>query len=284
LLLAGVSIKDIRKALVPKVYIDPKTKIPEHMHDLLPAWDAREADKLPPYRICDHKIELLPGKLLPARPLYNILEDKLLVLRKFLDENLAKGFIRTSVSPAASLVLFAKKPGGGLRFCIDYYALNAIIIKNRYPLPLIQETLARLSKAKIYTKLDIIAVFNRIRITKKQEYLTAFNIRYGLYETLVIPFGLSNAPATFQARINEVLYPYLDVFCITYIDNILVYSNDLTSYRQHVRLVVEALRDAGLQLNVKKCKFEVIEITYLGIIVSTDSIRIDLTKIIVITN
>jgi hypothetical protein len=126
-----------------------------------------------------------------------MLEDKLLVLRKFLDKNLAKGFIYTSVSPAALLVLFAKKPGRGLRFCVDYYILNTITIKNRYPLPLIQETLARLSKAKIYTKLDIIIVFNRIYIIEKQEYLTAFNTRYGLYETLVILFGLSNVPIIF---------------------------------------------------------------------------------------
>jgi hypothetical protein len=126
-----------------------------------------------------------------------MLEDKLLVFRKFLDKNLAKGFIYTSVLPAVSLVLFAKKPGKNLRFCIDYYALNTITIKNRYPLPLIQEILARLSKAKIYTKLDIIVVFNRIRITEKQEYLIAFNIRYSLYETLVILFGLSNVPVTF---------------------------------------------------------------------------------------
>jgi hypothetical protein len=109
--------------------------------------------------------------------------------------------------------------------------LNTITIKNHYLLPLIQEILARLSRAKIYTKLDIIIVFNRIRIVKKQEYLTAFNTRYGLYETLVILFGLSNAPVIFQARINEILYLYLDVFCTAYIDDILVYSNDLTSYR-----------------------------------------------------
>jgi hypothetical protein len=124
--------------------------------------------------------------------------------------------------------------------------LNTIIIKNRYPLPLIQETLARLSRAKIYMKLDVIIVFNRIRIIERQEYLTAFNIHYGLYETLVIPFGLSNIPAIFQARINKVLYLYLDVFCIAYIDNILVYSNDLTSYKQYVRFVIEVLRDASL--------------------------------------
>jgi vacuolar-type H+-ATPase subunit B/Vma2 len=119
--------------------------------------------------------------------------------------------------------------------------LNTIIIKNRYPLPLIQETLAWLSRAKIYTKLDVIVVFNRICITERQEYLMAFNIRYGLYETLVILFGLSNAPVIFQVYINKVLYLYLDVFCTAYIDDILVYSNDLTSYKQYVRLVIEVL-------------------------------------------
>jgi hypothetical protein len=109
-----------------------------------------------------------------------------------LDKNLTKGFIRISILPVVLLVLFAKKPGGGFCFCIDYYALNTITIKNHYPLPLVQETLARLSKTKIYTKLDIIVIFNCIRITKRQEYLIVFNIYYSLYETLVILFGLSN--------------------------------------------------------------------------------------------
>jgi hypothetical protein len=112
----------------------------------------------------------------------------------------------------------------------------------------------------------------------------AFNTHYSLYKTLVILFGLSNAPVIFQARINKILYLYLDVFCTAYINDILVYSDDLTSYKQHVRLVIKALRDAGLQLNIKKYEFEIIEIIYLGIIVSTDNIRIDPTKITIITN
>jgi hypothetical protein len=111
----------------------------------------------------------------------------------------------------------------------------------RNTLPLIQEILARLSKTKIYTKLDIIAAFNHIHIVEGQEYLIVFNTRYGLYKTLVILFGLSNAPITFQARINKILYLYLDVFYTAYINDILVYSNDLTSYRQYMRLVIETL-------------------------------------------
>lgn len=157
-----------------------------------------------------------------------------------------KGFIKASSLPAASPVLFAKKPDRGLRFYIDYKALNAITIKNRYPLPLIQETLARLSRAKFYTKLDINAVFNQIRIAEGKEWLTAFNTRYGLFESLVMPFGLTNAPATFQSYINKALHPYLDTFYIAYIDDILIYFNDLDNHHKHVKLVLQALLDAGL--------------------------------------
>jgi hypothetical protein len=213
----------------------------KYYYEFLLVFDQQEADKLPPYKECDHKIELLPGKLPPAGPLYNISEDELLVLRKFLEKNLSKGFIRASLSPVASPVLFAKKPSGRLRFCMDYRALNTITIKNRYPLLLIQETLACFSKAKFYTKLDVIAAFNRIRIAERQEYLMVFNTRYGLFETLVILFGLSNAPVIFQAWINEILYLYLDVFCTVYIDDILVYSDNLLEYKEHVKKILYVL-------------------------------------------
>ncbi|KJZ69153.1 hypothetical protein HIM_11454 [Hirsutella minnesotensis 3608] len=244
--LSGASLEDIRKALEPKVMVDPVTKVPHHYHKFLKAFDQSEAEKLPPHRDCDHEIELQPGTTPPHGPLYSMSEDELLVLRKFLQENLDKGFIRASTSPAASPVLFAKKPGGGLRFCVDYRALNAITIKNRYPLPLIQETLSQLSQAKYFTKLDVVAAFNRIRIKEGQEWMTAFNTRYGLFESMVMPFGLSNAPATFQARINEVLRPFLDRYCTAYIDDILIYSNDLATHRLHVKSVLQALENAGL--------------------------------------
>ncbi|KID93909.1 retrotransposon nucleocapsid protein, partial [Metarhizium majus ARSEF 297] len=195
--LSGASLEDIRKALEPKTLIDPATKVPKHYHEYLKVFDQAEADKLPPHREYDHEIKLQPGTTPPHGPLYGISEDELIILRKFLQENLNKGFIRASTSPAASPVLFAKKPGGGLRFCVNYRALNAITIKNRYPLPLIWETLSQLSQAKYFTKLNIVAAFNRIRIKKGQEWMTAFNTRYGLFESLVMPFGLSNAPATF---------------------------------------------------------------------------------------
>jgi hypothetical protein len=219
--------------------------LPKYYHEFLLVFDQQKADKLPSYREYDHKIELLLGKLLPAGPLYNILEDELLVLCKFLKKNLSKGFIRASLSPTASPVLFAKKPGGGLRFYIDYRVFNIITIKNRYLLPLIQETLACFSRTKFYTKLDVIAAFNRIRIAEKQEYLMVFNMHYSFFKTLVIPFGLSNIPVIFQAWINEILYLYLDVFCIVYINDILVYSNNLLEYKKYIKKILHVLQDTS---------------------------------------
>jgi len=279
LYLAGASLEDIIQALEDKQPIDPRALLPRHFHQFLPAFDVAAANTLPPHRECDHSIELKPGTIPPSGPLYNMSIEELQVLRKFLKENLDKGFIRASTSPAASPVLFAKKPGGGLRFCVDYRALNAITIKNRYPLPLLQETLSKLSTAKFYTKLDVIHAFNRIRMKEGQEWMTAFNTRYGLFETLVMPFGLSNAPATFQARINEVLRPFLDIFCTAYIDDILIFSDNLKDHRKHVCSVLQALQDAGLQLDIKKCKFETTEVTYLGMIVSTSGVKMDPLKV-----
>ena len=184
--LFAATMRDVEKALEPKTRTDPATVLPPEYHDFLDVFSQTQADKLPPHRKADHKIELMPGKEPPYGPLYSMSQDELKVLKKFLDENLEKGFIRPSNSPAASPVLFARKPSGGLRLCVDYRALNAITVKNRYPLPLIQETLARICRAKRFTKLDIIAAFNKLRMAMWEEWKTAFRTRYGLYESLVM--------------------------------------------------------------------------------------------------
>ena len=275
----AVTMADIDKALAIKEHTDPATKVPTEYHDLLHVFSRREADKLAPRRPYDHKIILKDGKEHGFGPLYGMSQNELKVLRKYLDDHLAKGFIRASSSPVASPVIFVKKPGGGLRFCVDYRALNALTVKNRYPIPLIQETLTRLSKAKYYTKLDIIAAFNKLRIAKGDEWLTAFRTRYGLFEYLVMPFGLSNAPGTFQHFVNDVLRPYLDIFCTAYIDDILIYSDSLKEHRKHVRLVLEALEEHGIQLDIDKCEFHETEVTYLGYVISTDGIKMDPKKV-----
>jgi hypothetical protein len=280
----AISLRDIDKALAKKTETNPSTKVPSEYHDFLSVFSRSESEKLPPHRPYDHQIEVEPGKQHGFGPLYGMSRDELEVLRKYLVENLKKGFVQASTSPVSSPVLFVRKPGGGLRFCVDYRKLNAITIKNRYPIPLIQETLNRLSKAKVYTKLDIIAAFNRLRIAKGDEWLTAFRTRYGLFEYLVMPFGLANAPATFQHYVNDTLRPFLDVFCTAYIDDLLIFSESLHEHRKHVRQVLQALKDAGLQLDVDKCEFHKTEVLYLGLVISTQGIRMDQEKVEAIRN
>ena len=284
LYIAGATAEDVEKALAPKPQIDPALKLPPHFHAFLAMFDPKKAKLLPPHRPDDHKIELLPGKTPPAARAYPMSTEELRVLRQYLIDELRKGYIRPSTSPAAAPVLFAKKPGGGLRFCVDYRALNAITIKNRYPLPLIRETLAQLSSAKYFTKLDVTSAFNNIRIADGHEWMTAFMTRYGLYETLVMPFGLTNAPATFQTYINKALHPWLDVFCTAYIDDVLIYSDTLEEHREHVRTVLQALQKAGLYLDIRKCEFEVNEVAYLGMIISDSGVKMDPAKIHAITS
>jgi hypothetical protein len=280
----AVTLADVEKALAKKQETDPKTKLNREYWDLLDVFSRKNADELPEHSSYDHKIELMPGATLTYGPLYSMSENELKVLRKYLIEHLNKGFIRPSSSPVSSPVIFVKKPGGGLRFCVDYRKLNEITIKNRYPIPLIQETLNRLSNAKYYTKLDIIAAFNRIRIARGQEHLTAFRTREGLFEYLVMPFGMANAPSTFQHHVNDVLRPFLDTFCTAYIDDILIYSNNLEDHRKHVRMVLEALKRAGLYLDIDKCEFHQTEVKYLGLMLTTDGVKMDPEKVSAILN
>ena len=180
---------DVQKALSPKQHIDPRTKLPKEYQEFLELFRPENASELPPHRGegVDHDIKLVRGEdgkepTPPWGPLYGMSREELIVLRKTLADLLDKNFIRVSHSSTAAPVLFVRKPGGGLRFCVDYRALNAITKKDRYPLPLIQETLNQISKAKWFTKLDVSAAFHKIRIVKGKEWLTAFRTRYGLYE------------------------------------------------------------------------------------------------------
>jgi hypothetical protein len=196
-----------KKPCVPlKVHSDSHSKLPGHCHEFLEVFDRSRADQFPPFRgpQVDHRIELVDRDKKgnkpepPWGPPYNVSREELLLLRKALTEYLDKGFIRVSNSPASALILFARKPGGGLRFYCDYCALNKLTKKDRCPLPLIHETLERIGKACWFTKLDVIAAFHKIRIAEGDEWLTAFRTRFGLFEWLVTPFGLANAPSTCQ--------------------------------------------------------------------------------------
>jgi hypothetical protein len=269
-------MKDIQKALKPKTQItkqEVKQLLPTYLQPYADLFVPEEGNKLPPHRgsTVDHTIELneVEGKIpeVPYGPLYAMSRDELLVLRRTLLDLLEKGFIRASNSPAASPVLFVRKPGGGLRFCVDYRALNALTKKDRYPLPLIKETLNMIGRATWYTKLDVTAAFHKIRITEGQEWMTAFRTRFGSYEWLVTPFGLANAPSTFQRYINWALREFLDDFASAYLDDVLIFTEgSLQKHHEHVRQVIERLQEAGLNLELSKCEFDVQRTKYLGFI------------------
>ncbi|KAH0603716.1 uncharacterized protein H6S33_007375, partial [Morchella sextelata] len=195
------------------------------------------------------------GKRPPYGPIYGLSQIELKALREYLDENLPKGFIRASESPAGAPILFVKKSDGTLRLCVDYRGLNAITIKNRYPLPLLKETLAKLSRAQYYTKLDLRWGYNEIRIAEGDEWKTAFRTRYGHFEYTVMPFGLANAPATFQHWINDILRPYLDQFVTAYLVDILIYSETLSEHKEHIRKVLKVLDENHVHLKPEKCEF-----------------------------
>src|SRR5690606_2532057 len=177
-----------------------------------------------------------------------------------------------------------KKKDGTLRLCVDYRALNKITVKDRCPLPLINETMDQLKEATIFTKLDLKGAYNLIRIKEGDEWKTAFRTRYGHFEYLVMPFGLTNAPATFQAFLNDVLRDCLDTIVVIYLDDILIYSNDEASHTLHVRKVLQLLSDAQLQVNSDKCQFHVTTVEFLGYVISPNGISMDPAKVNAITS
>ena len=171
--------------------------IPEKYRDLSYVISEKDASRLPEHRAKDHAIDLEPGEQLPQGPIYTLLEKELEVLREYLDLSEKKGWIRRSISLAGASIIFVLKKGGLLRLYINYRELNRITIKNRTLLPLISETLDRLGKAKVFTKLNLKDAYHRIRIKKGDEQKTAFRIRYRYYKYCVMPFSLTNALATF---------------------------------------------------------------------------------------
>ena len=174
----------------------------------------------------EHAIELEEGKQPPYEPIYSLGPVELETLKTYIENNLANGFIRASKSPASAPILFVRKPNGSLRLCVDYRGLNNLTIKNRYPLPLIGESLDRLGRAKRFTQLDLTSAYHRMRIKEGDEWKTAFRTQYGHFKYQVMPFGLSNAPASFQGYINKILAEKLDIFVIVYLDDILIYTED----------------------------------------------------------
>jgi len=253
--------------------------VPAEYHEFLPLFKKAIAEIHAPHHPYDHKILLKEVFTPPFGPLYSLSKSELQALHQWIDENLSNGFIRVSSSPTGAPILFVKKKDSSLRLCVDYRGLNEGTIKNCYPLPLIKEILMQLSKARYYTTLDVRGAYHLLRVAEGEEWKTAFRTRYGLYESLVMPFGLTNAPADFQPFINDVLHPFLDIFCTAYLDDILIYSNTLQEHRIHVKTVLTALSKAGLHLKPEKCEFHKTEVAYLSIIITNEGIKMDPKKV-----
>jgi len=285
-----LSIEDLNTNKVSFVSIEnlellDLTKLPEEYHKYSSVFNQNREQKLPPHRYgLDCCIELVPGAQLHKGPVYPMNPAQLEEASKYIKENLAKGFIRPSKSPAAYPVLFQIKKDGTLRFCVDYRRLNKVTIKDAYPLPLYNLFFEQVRGSNYFTKLDLKAAYNLVRIREGDEFKTAFRTRHGQFEYLVMPFGLTNAPAVFQRFINYVLSDYIDKFVVVYLDDILIYSKTLDEHKSHVMKVLESLEENYLIANLDKCLFHVREIEFLGHIISGFSIRTDPKKIEAVKN
>ena len=200
-------------------------------------------------------------------------------LRVQLQELLEKGFIRPGTSPWGALVLFAKKKGKTLRLPIDYLQLNRVTVKNRYPLPRIDDLFYQLRGARVYSKIELRTGYHQLRVREIDIPKTTFRTRYGHFKFMVMPFGLTNAPAAFMDLMHRVFQPYLDQFVVVFMDDILIYSQSEWEHEYHLRIVLQLLRDHQLYAKFSKSEFWLTEVRFLRHVVSASGVSVDLDKV-----
>jgi hypothetical protein len=232
-----------------------------------------ELPGMPPDRDIEFFIELQPGTTPISKRPYRMPPAELAELKKQLQELLDKGFIRPSTLPWGCPALFVKKKDESLRLCIDYRPLNEVTIKNKYPLPRIDVL------AKVFSKIDLRSGYHQIKIRASDIPKTAFSTRYGLYEFLVMSFGLTNAPAYFMYLMNSVFMPELDKFVVLFIDDIPVYSKNEEEHARHLHVVLQRLREHRLYAKLSKCDFWLKEIKFLGHTISQAGIAVGPDKV-----
>ncbi|KAH9705011.1 Endonuclease [Citrus sinensis] len=243
-----------------------------------------ELPGMPPHREIEFSIDLVPGTAPISIAPYRMAPAELKELKIQLQELVDKEFIRPSVSPWGAPVLFVKKKDGTLRLCIDYRQLNKVTVRNKYPLPRIDDLFDQLQGAKVFSKIDLRSGYHQLRIKEADVPKTAFRTRYGHYEFLVMPFGLTNAPAAFMDLMNRVFHPYLDRFVIVFIDDILVYSRSQEDHEEHLRTVLQTLRQKQLYAKFSKCEFWLDKVVFLGHVISAEGIYVDPQKIEAVVN
>ena len=220
---------------------------------------------------------------IPSLGTHLLSAPKLRDMKTYIQDYLANGFIRPSKSPAAAPVMFIKRPDGKLRLVVDYLGPNKVTVKNRYPLPLIPEMLDRLHRAKIFTKIDLRNAYHQVRVKARDEWKTAFRCREGHFEYQVCPQGPTNAPAMFQHFMNDILRAHLDLTAVGILDDVIIFSEDPSLHVQHVRSILQILRDNRLYAKVEKCEFDKDHMTFVGYMVSKSGIGMDPAKVSAVT-
>lgn len=240
-------------------------------------------DKLPkgrpPKRDVEHHIETVPGVEPPSRPPYRLGPAEQDEMEAQIKDLLEQGFIRPSASPYGAPILFVPKKDGRWRMCMDYRALNKQTVKDRFPLPRIDQLIDRLGKAKVFSKLDLASGYHQIAVAEDSIYKTAFRTTLGHWEFIVMPFGLTNAPASFQRLMNSVFQQEMNVFVLVYLDDILIFSNSLEEHWEHLRVALQRLKEAKLYGRLHKCEFLKDRIEYLGFDISAEGVHTSPEKV-----
>ena len=237
---------------------------------------------MPPQRVVDFSIELHPSTSPISMTLHRMAPVELQELKVQLQELLDKGFIRPRTSPWGSPILFAKKKDKTLRLCIDYRQLNRVTVKNRYPLPRIDDLFDQFRGARVYSKVDLRIGYHQLRVRERDIPKTALRTRYGNFEFTVMPFSLTNGPTAFMDLMHRVFQPYLDQFVVVFVDNILIYSQSEWEHEYHLRIVLQLLRDRQLYAKFSKCEFWLTEVRFVGHMVFASGVSVNPEKVEVV--
>jgi len=219
------------------------------------------------------------GSVPPLGPIYSLSALELQTLRKFIEGNIKIGSIQSSQSLGGALVPFVKKKNGNLRLCVNYWGLNKLTCKDHYPIPLITDLLDAPKKARIYTKINLRNAYHLVHIAKGDKWKTTFRTHYGSFKWLVMPLGLANAPAAFQQFMNEVFGDLLDIFVVVYLNDILIYLDNLEDHRGYVKEVLRHLQLHKLFASLAKCVFHKKSVEFLGFVLGPQRLLMNKQKV-----
>jgi hypothetical protein len=256
-------------------FVGDHIKVVREFLDVFP----EELPGMPPKRDVNFVIDLLPGIAPISKRPYRMLVDELKELKKQLTQLQESRYIRLSSSPWGASVLFVQKKDGSQWMCVDYKSINAVTINNKYPLPRIEDLFDQMRGARVFSNIDLRSGYHQMKSRPSDNPKMTFSTRYVLYEFTIMSFGLTNAPTYFMNLMNKVFMEYLDKFVVVFIDNIMIYSKNDSDHEEHLRLVLQMLRDNQLYARFSKCEFWLDEVPFLGHIISNGGISLDLAKV-----